>query len=77
MQRDVKGMYAKARRGEIDGFTGVDAPYEEPLAPDILVETDVFSADECVATILARLRELTFGSATIPGTAAEDGRRVR
>ncbi|MDZ4338949.1 MAG: bifunctional sulfate adenylyltransferase/adenylylsulfate kinase, partial [candidate division NC10 bacterium] len=38
-QRDVKGMYAKARRGEIKGFTGVDDPYEPPLAPEILLDT--------------------------------------
>jgi sulfate adenylyltransferase len=38
-QRDIKGMYAKARRGEIKGFTGIDDPYEEPLNPEIRLET--------------------------------------
>ena len=38
-QRDIKGMYAKARRGEIKGFTGIDDPYEEPLNPEIIVNT--------------------------------------
>jgi sulfate adenylyltransferase len=38
-QRDIKGMYAKARRGEIKGFTGIDDPYEEPLNPEIVVKT--------------------------------------
>ncbi|MDF2997758.1 MAG: adenylylsulfate kinase [Xanthobacteraceae bacterium] len=39
-QRDPKGLYAKARRGEIRGFTGVDAPYDVPAAPELVVETD-------------------------------------
>ena len=39
-QRDVKGMYAKARRGEIKGFTGIDDPYETPQNPDLLIDTE-------------------------------------
>ena len=39
-QRDPKGLYKKARAGEIKGFTGIDAPYEEPLNPELIVETD-------------------------------------
>jgi adenylyl-sulfate kinase len=39
MKRDVKGMYAKALRGELQQFTGISDPYEEPLAPDVVVET--------------------------------------
>ena len=39
-QRDVKGMYAKARRGEIKGFTGIDDPYEVPKNPDLLIDTE-------------------------------------
>ncbi len=39
-QRDVKGMYAKARRGEIKGFTGIDDPYEFPLDPDLPIDTE-------------------------------------
>lgn len=39
-ERDVKGMYAKARRGEIKGFTGIDDPYEAPQNPDLLVDTE-------------------------------------
>ena len=38
--RDPKGLYKKARAGEIKGFTGIDAPYEEPLNPELIVETD-------------------------------------
>ena len=50
-QRDVKGLYAKARRGEIKGFTGVDDPYEPPRAPDLVLTTLDADADECAARI--------------------------
>lgn len=39
-QRDVKGMYAKARKGEIKGFTGIDDPYDTPQNPDLLIDTE-------------------------------------
>lgn len=55
VRRDVKGLYAKALRGEIDNFTGVSDPYEEPLNPDVIVETDRQSPAESVALILAAL----------------------
>jgi sulfate adenylyltransferase len=50
-RRDVKGLYAKARRGEIKGLTGIDDPYEPPAAPDLVLTTLDRDADECVATI--------------------------
>lgn len=50
--RDVKGSYARARRGEIAGFTGVSAPYEAPESPDLVVTTDGNSIQACVAAIL-------------------------
>ena len=43
-RRDVKGLYAKAFAGEIKGFTGVDDPYEEPVAPEIVVDTEAARA---------------------------------
>ena len=52
IERDVKGMYKKALTGEIKDFTGVSAPYEEPLNPDIVVDTETQSLDECVNIIL-------------------------
>ncbi len=55
IRRDVKGLYAKALRGEIENFTGVSDPYEEPLSPDVVVETDRQSPAESVALILAAL----------------------
>ena len=54
-RRDPKGLYAKALRGEIPEFTGVSSPYEEPTAPEILVETDVQSVDDIVEQIMDEL----------------------
>jgi adenylylsulfate kinase len=54
-RRDVKGLYEKALRGEIQNFTGVSDPYEEPLNPDVTVETDKETVDESLAKILVCL----------------------
>jgi adenylylsulfate kinase len=51
-QRDVKGLYARARRGEIKNFTGIDDPYEEPLRPDIRIDTTEISLDEASRQVL-------------------------
>jgi adenylylsulfate kinase len=59
-QRDVKGLYEKAFRGEITGFTGVDDPYEPPAHPEVVVETDRLTPEECLAQIVARLEELGY-----------------
>lgn len=56
-ERDVKGLYARAARGEIRGFTGIDDPYEEPLAPEVVVETDKSSIDECTHSILSGIEK--------------------
>ena len=53
--RDPKGLYRKARAGKLKGFTGIDAPYEPPDDPEIVVRTDEQSAAECVDQILAAL----------------------
>ncbi|KAF6813893.1 adenylyl-sulfate kinase [Colletotrichum musicola] len=50
-QRDPKGLYKKARAGEIKDFTGISAPYEEPENPEIRIRTDKSSVEECVAQI--------------------------
>ncbi len=61
--RDVKGLYKKARSGAIKGFTGIDAPYEEPVHPDIEVETDGQSIEESVNTIYQHIiKEITSSS---------------
>jgi adenylylsulfate kinase len=51
-RRDVKGLYRKARAGEIRGFSGIDDPYEPPLEPEVECRTDLESVDESVAKIL-------------------------
>jgi adenylylsulfate kinase len=53
--RDVKGLYVKARAGEIPYFTGISDPYEEPEAPEILVNTDLETIEASVAKIIASL----------------------
>jgi adenylyl-sulfate kinase len=60
MQRDVKGMYQKAIRGEIKEFTGVSDPYEEPLNPEIVLETDKETLEQSVEKVLAKLGELGY-----------------
>src|SRR5262245_57587771 len=55
VERDVKGLYARALRGEIAQFTGVSDPYEEPLAPEVVVRTDREDLDTSVGAILAHL----------------------
>ena len=55
-RRDPKGLYKKAKAGEIDQFTGVSAPYEEPERPEIVVETDKQSIEECVEKIIQYLK---------------------
>lgn len=55
-QRDPKGLYAKARAGEIKDFTGISAPYEPPLNPDLELRTDKMTLPECIAVILERLK---------------------
>ncbi len=56
-ERDVKGLYKKARSGEIPEFTGISSPYEAPENAEIVVDTAKQSLDDCVATVLAVLRE--------------------
>jgi len=57
-RRDVNGLYAKAFAGEIKGFTGVDDPYEEPAAPEIVVDTEGMEPEESAAVVVRRLEAL-------------------
>src|SRR4026209_2780857 len=57
-RRDVKGLYAKAFAGEIKGFTGVDDPYEDPAAPEIVVDTEATDPEEAAAIVIRKLEEL-------------------
>lgn len=58
--RDVKGLYQKARAGEIRGFTGIDDPYEAPLNPEVECHTDQESIEESLERVLALLRSRGF-----------------
>jgi adenylylsulfate kinase len=59
-ERDVKGLYAKARSGEIKGFTGIDDPYEPPTNPDVECRTDLEELDESVNKIWQKLVDLQY-----------------
>jgi adenylyl-sulfate kinase len=77
-ERDVKGLYKKALAGEIKGFTGVDDPYEEPLAPDVIIESDRELVDFSAMKIINELeqRELV-PKVEIPGQAAANNANDR
>jgi adenylylsulfate kinase len=68
IERDVKGLYQKALDGEIENFTGISDPYEEPLNPEVIVDTEREDPKESVAKIMAKLEELEY----VPQAAAED-----
>lgn len=72
-ERDVKGLYKKALAGELKGFTGVSDPYEEPLAPDVVVETDRESVEFSISKILLELEQ----RALIPEADLSRPRRMR
>jgi adenylyl-sulfate kinase len=78
-ERDVKGLYKKALAGEIKNFTGIDDPYEEPLAPEVTVETDRETPAESAARIIHRLEELQYiaASAAPDAYTDEDDAEVR
>ena len=66
-ERDVKGLYGKARRGELQGFTGIDDPYESPLKPELVVDTVQLGPDESAELIMEYLKRQEFvsGSSTL------------
>jgi adenylylsulfate kinase len=59
-ERDVKGLYAKARSGEVKNLTGVSDPYEEPLKPEVVVETDKETPEQSTAKVIAKLEQLGY-----------------
>lgn len=65
-RRDVKGLYARALRGEIEHFTGVSDPYEEPLSPDVVVDSSIQTIDESVALILEHLEHAGYARSRVP-----------
>jgi adenylylsulfate kinase len=56
-QRDVKGMYKRARAGEIKEFTGISSPYEIPENPDLVLDTDKLSVEECAERVIQLLKQ--------------------
>jgi adenylylsulfate kinase len=56
-KRDPKGLYKKARKHEITHFTGISAPYEEPVNPEIILDTEKNSIEECVESLLLELKK--------------------
>jgi bifunctional enzyme CysN/CysC len=55
-ERDVKGLYAKARRGELKNFTGIDSPYEAPLTPEVHLQVAELDAQECLMQLHSRIK---------------------
>jgi adenylyl-sulfate kinase len=68
IERDVKGLYKKALAGEIPNYTGVSDPYEEPLNPEVVLETDKETEEESVGKVIRKLEELRY---IVPSTASE------
>jgi len=60
IKRDVKGLYKKALAGEIANYTGVSDPYEEPLNPEVVLETDKETKEESVRKVITKLEELRY-----------------
>jgi 3'-phosphoadenosine 5'-phosphosulfate synthase len=60
VERDVKGLYARALRGEIKQFTGISDPYEEPLAPEVVVDSSVETVEQSTASVLNALEALGY-----------------
>jgi len=60
IQRDPKGLYAKALRGEIKGLTGLDGEYEEPENPELVLDTDKMSVEEEVEVVVEKVKELGY-----------------
>ncbi len=56
-QRDAKGLYRKARRGELKNFTGIDSPYEAPEQPELRIDTTALSAEQAAEIVIAQLRQ--------------------
>ena len=65
-RRDVKGLYAKARRGELINFTGIDSAYEPPLAPEVHLRTVEMSPESCIRAIIRTVQEVVHNSVLYP-----------
>jgi adenylylsulfate kinase len=65
-ERDVKGLYKRARSGEIKGFTGIDDPYEPPANPEVECRTDLETLEESVAKVWQTLTDLGYLASKVP-----------
>jgi adenylylsulfate kinase len=78
IQRDVKGMYKKALAGEMKNFTGISDPYEPPLHPEILIQTQKESPEESAARILGRLERMgLIEPAHEPAYTSDEAEKIR
>jgi adenylyl-sulfate kinase len=77
VKRDVKGLYKKALAGEIKNYTGVDDPYEEPLNPEVILETGKETREESVAKIIRKLEMLGYIPAEEAVYSEEDEEKVK
>ena len=68
IERDVKGLYKKALSGEIKGFTGIDDPYEEPLKPELVLETDQETPQESLGRLVTLLEQMSYLDRDVRGT---------
>jgi adenylylsulfate kinase len=67
-RRDVKGLYERARTGQIQGFTGVSDPYEEPLSPELTIETEQETPAESAARVVALVEQRLMGASPVSTT---------
>jgi bifunctional enzyme CysN/CysC len=67
-ERDVKGLYAKARRGELRNFTGIDSPYEPPEQPELHIDTGRITPEEAAGAIVDGLRTAGMLGPPVAGT---------
>ncbi len=75
-QRDPKGLYARGERGEVNDIEGWHQPYEEPLNPELALETEQFSAEGCADQVMAKLEELGYIPASDAVYSEEDEAKV-
>jgi adenylyl-sulfate kinase len=73
--RDSDGWYARARRGEVEEFTGVNAPYEPPTSPEVHIRSDQESVQDAAAKVITRLEELQFIPRVVDARAQEEMRK--
>jgi len=77
-QRDYKGIYSRFRSGKIQHVAGLDDPYEEPLAPEVILETHLHPPEECASKVITALEELGYiGSGRLWGRAEGRAGRLR